>query len=135
MPLSERETLLNTHLEAMSGVPTAIQYENEKFNPPGANEVYLQVFHMPLEPVTLTLSGSHVETALMQINILSPLGRHKREAAQLAGDIRSHFVWNTPFVGTGETTRIKRMPHVAAGYSTGERWLIPVTIRLETLPS
>jgi hypothetical protein len=131
----EREDLINTYLELLSGIPTPIQYENARFELPALSEVYLQVWYFPPSPERVTHSGSHLERWSAQINVLGALARNSRAADVLAEQLQAHFVSDTTFAGTGEKTRVRSKPSIVRGYSNGKRWIIPVLVQLETLPT
>jgi len=132
MGIGERKTLINALFETIVD-PSLIQYENEQFTPPAG--FYCRVNYFPNPPARVTFGGSHFERWNLQITLFDQLARHVRDIEARAELIQTTFAADTVFNGTGEKTRVMYTPTIVGGYPGKARWIVPVDIRFETVPT
>lgn len=132
MGITERKSLINTLIETVID-KSLIQYENEQFQPPSG--FYCRVNYNPAPPLRVTHGGGHIERMTVSFALFTDLARHVRDVEARAELIQTTFAADTSFAGTGENTRVMSKPQIVAGYPGKTRWIIPVDIRFETLPT
>ena len=134
MSLKEQQSLLATHLETLSGIPSAIDYPDSQFTPPDDGSTFLRVRFIPSQPRRIGLTPTSINTSEYSILVMAPAKRTQSDAL-LAEAIRDHFPADLIFEGTGENTRVQVEPTIWQGYDDTKRarWVIPVSVYLETL--
>ena len=123
---------LDTHLAAMAGAPT-LTFEGDDFTPvPGVT--YAAVALMPRRPANPTLSERLQDNGgIYQIGLKFPRGTDTGTMDALADALQLHFAAGTVLTAGIISVRIEGTPAIAGGFETGDRWMVPVSIRYRCL--
>ena len=123
---------LDTHLSWMDCAPPLV-WEGQDYTPtPGTT--YAKVDLMPRRPANPTLDERTQDNGgIYQIGLYFPRGTETGRMAALAGEIQTHFAAGTLLTAGIITVRIDGTPAIAAGFPTGDRWLVPVSIRYRSI--
>jgi len=123
---------LDTHLAAMASVPP-IAFEGEDYAPV-AGTTYAKADLLPRSPDNPTLSERLQDNGgVYQIGLYFPRGTSTGVMDALAGAVQTHFAASTSLAAGIITVRIEGTPAIAAGFPTGDRWLVPVSIRYRSI--
>ena len=123
---------LDTHLAAMPDVPP-IAWEGEDYTPV-AGTTYAKVDLLPRTPGNPTLTEQLQDNGgIYQIGLYFPRGTETGTMDALAGAVQSHFAASTSLTTGIIGVRIEGTPAIAAGLPTGDRWLVPVSVRYRSI--
>ncbi len=123
---------LDTHLAVMPNLPP-IAWEGEDFDPV-AGTTYAKVSLLPRYPDNPTLSERLQDNGgIYQISLYFPRGTETGDMDALAGTVQTHFAAGTALAAGIINVRIEGTPAIAAGFPTGDRWLVPVSIRYRSI--
>lgn len=123
---------LDTHLAAMPGLPP-IAWEGESYAPV-TGVTYAKVDLMPRFPDNPTLSERLQDNGgIYQIGLYFPRGTETGDMDALVGTVQTHFAAGTSLAAGIINVRIEGTPAISAGFPTGDRWLVPVSIRYRSI--
>jgi len=123
---------LDTHLANMPS-PPPIAWEGEDYVPV-AGTTYAKVDLLPRRPANPTLTEQLQDNGgVYQISLYFPRGTSTGDMDALAGAVQSHFAAGTSLTAGIIGVRIEGTPAIAAGLPTGDRWLVPVSIRYRSI--
>lgn len=123
---------LDTRLATMPGLPP-IAYEGDNYAPV-AEVTYAKADLMPRRPANPTLDEQTQDNGgVYQISLYFPRGTDTGTMDALAGAIQTHFAAGTRLTAGIISLRIEGTPAISAGFPTGDRWLVPVSIRYRSI--
>lgn len=123
---------LDTRLETTPGMPEIV-YEGEDYAPV-AETPYAKVDLLPRRPANPTLDEQTQDHGgVYQISLYFPRGADTGTMDALAGAVQTHFAAGTRLTAGIISLRIEGTPAIAAGFPTGDRWLVPVSIRYRSI--
>ena len=120
---------LETALAAMTPA-VATAWENVPFTPPAASVPYQAAFLIPAEPDNAEYGAAHTEQAIFQVSLFYPLQVGPAAAAARAEMLRTLFKRGASFTSSGVTVKVTRTPEVSQGTVDGDRWFLPVKVRI-----
>lgn len=120
---------LETALAAMSPA-VATAWENVPFNPPAASIPYQAAFLLPAAPDNAEYGSAHREQALFQVSLFYPLQAGSAAAAARAELLRTTFKRGATFTSSGVKVVVTDTPEVSQGTVDGDRWFLPVKVRV-----
>lgn len=123
---------LDTHLSTAPDLPP-VAFENSNFEPvPG--QTYAEAYLMPRNPANPTLGLQMQDLGgVYQISLYFPRGADTGEMDNLAGALQNHFYAGLILHAATMRVLIERTPAIAAGMPSGDRWLVPVSVRYRCL--
>lgn len=123
---------LDTRLSTMPGLPP-IAWEGEDYAPV-AETTYAKVNLLPRRPANPTLTEQRQDNGgVYQISLYFPRGAETGAMDALAGAVQLHFAASTSLSAGIINVRIEGTPAIAAGFPTGDRWLVPVSVRYRSI--
>lgn len=130
--LQKIRAALDTHLTNWLSVPE-IAWEGEDFTPtPGA--LYAAVNLLPRQTDNPTLSERlRDDGGIYQVALYFPRGSPTATCDIISGGLVSHFEAGTVLQAGIIKVRIEGTPAIAPGLPTGDRWLVPVSIRYRSI--
>lgn len=120
---------LETALAAMSPA-LATAWENVPFTPPVPTVPYQAVYLIPAPPDNEEYGSAHVEQAIFQVSLFYPLKDGSGAAAARAEALRTTFKRGATFTSSGVKVVTTRTPEVGQGTVDGDRWFLPVKVRV-----
>lgn len=120
---------LETALAAMSPA-LATAWENVPFTPPAAAVPYQAAYLIPAAPDNAEFGSAHFEQGIFQVSLFYPLQAGSNAAAARAEMLRALFKRGASFTSSGVTVTVDRTPEVSQGTVDGDRWFLPVKIRV-----
>jgi hypothetical protein len=123
---------LDTRLSTLPGLPP-VAWEGEDYAPV-QGVTYAKVALLPRTPSNRTLTEQLQDNGgVYQIGLYFPRGTPTGTMDALAGTIQQHFAAGTSLSAGIIGVRIEGTPAIAAGFPTGDRWLVPVSIRYRSI--
>ena len=122
---------LETALAAMSPA-VATTWENVPFAPPSLPTPYQAAFLIPAPPENDEYGPSHTEQAIFQVSLFYPLQAGSAAAVAQAEALRTLFKRGASFISSGARVVVMRTPEVSQGTVDGDRWFLPVKIRVSS---
>lgn len=117
---------LDKKLTALGAFATV--HENEVYAPITGTP-YQESYLLPANPDNSTLGQSHyLEIGIFQVSLKYPPGKGPVEAQARAEAIKAHFKRGTTLVESGVQVLITETPAIAAGFMSGDRYVVPVSI-------
>lgn len=117
--------------------PVPVAWEDKKFTPPGAGQMWIEPQHMPNRPDELFLSYDEngLAQGLFQVTVnqekkTGDWPYDKAAALHLAGQVCGHFAQGT-YISTESgdvVVRVYRQPWASTPMKEGDRLVTPVTI-------
>lgn len=127
--LAIRRALL-THLAAMTpDLPTAV--ENETFTPPAADLPYQRASLLPAEPRNPEQGGFIQRQGVFSVVLAYPEAMGAGPGQERAEAVEAHFPRNLTLGWSGLSVKVRYTPTIAPGFSEGDRYMIPVSIRYD----
>lgn len=107
--------------------------EGEDYTP-DVDTPYQEVYLLPRRTNNPTLTERlRDDGGVYQISLKFPRGTDTRTADLRAGEVVAHFPAGLVLVSGIIRVRIEGTPAIAAGMPSGDRWLVPVSIRYRCL--
>lgn len=129
MSLVSFRAALETALAAM--LPAlATAWENVSFTPPSPAVAYQAAYLLPAPPDNLEYGKAHFEQAIFQVSLFYPLQDGSGAAAARAEMLRTLFHRGASFTSSGVTVTVDKTPEVSQGTVDGDRWFLPVKVRV-----
>jgi len=122
---------LETALAAMTPA-LATAWENVPFSPPTASVPYQAAYLLPSTPDNEEFGSAHVEQAIFQVSLYYPLQAGAAAAATRAEALRSLFKRGASFTRSGVVVKVTHTPEVSQGTVDGDRWFLPVKVRVSS---
>jgi hypothetical protein len=135
--LTNIRTALDTRLLSTPGgiasALTAWDNKGPKTTPTTA-QPYQVVSLLPATPDNPTLTEeTAIHTGVYQVLLMFPPGVGPLPAGTLTQAIAGHFPAGLSLTHNGQKVRIRGTPHIAAGYQSGERYAVPISIRYNAI--
>jgi len=128
----EIRAALDQWLTGMPGLPD-VAWENSDFAPV-AGQTYAEVYLLPRAPDNPTLSQRlRDDGGVYQISLKFPRNTDTATCDNLAGAVQSRFYAGLILQGATIKVQIERTPTISAGLPSGDRWLVPVSVRYRSL--
>lgn len=101
---------------------------------PTAAQAYQEVTLLPARPDNPTIDeATQIHNGIYQVLLRFPVGKTSLPAETVANAIAAHFPAGLQLTYGGQTVRIRGTPAIGAGYLSGERYCVPVSIRYNSI--
>lgn len=123
---------LDTRLSTWADLPP-VAWEGQDFAPTDG-VTYAAVNLLPNRPDNPTLTESLIDAGgVYQVSLYFPRGADTGVIDALAGSLVAHFTAGLSLVAATIRVRVVGTPAITAGIPTGDRWLVPVSVRYRCL--
>lgn len=128
---------LDTRLLSVPGgiSPTWTAWDNKGLkSAPTTTTIYQTVSLLPARPDNPTLDEKmQIHSGIYQVLLMLPANASTLTGETLAQAIVDHFPAGLALTYSGQTVRIRGTPEIAAGYQSGDRYAIPVSVRYNSI--
>ena len=101
---------------------------------PTASQPYQVVSLLPARPDNPTLDeATQIHNGIYQVLLMFPTTKGPLPADTAASAIASHFNAGLELTYGGQKLRIRGTPAIGAGYLSGERYCLPISIRYNSI--
>lgn len=101
---------------------------------PTTTQPYQVVSLLPARPDNPTLTEeTTIHAGIYQVLLMFPPNAGPLPAETLAQSIASHFYAGLALTHSSQKVRIRGTPAIAAGYQSGERYAVPISIRYNSI--
>ena len=137
MSITNIRTALDTRLLSVLGgiSSTWTAWDNKALKTaPTASIIYQIVSLLPARPDNPTLDEqTQIHAGIYQVLLMLPANASSLPGETLAQAISDHFYAGLALSYGGQTVRIRGTPIIAAGYQTGDRYAIPISVRYNSI--
>ena len=101
---------------------------------PTAAQAYQVVSLLPAKPDNPTLDeATQIHNGIYQVLLMFPTTKGSLPAETVANAIAAHFYAGLELAHGGQKVRIRGTPAIGAGYLSGERYCMPISIRYNSI--
>jgi len=137
MSITKIRTALDTRLLSVPGGINAAwtAWDNKALKTaPTASTIYQIVSLLPARPDNPTLDEqTQIHAGIYQVLLMMPANSSSLAGETLAQAIVDHFYAGLSLAYGGQTVRVRGTPVIAAGYQTGDRYAIPISVRYNSI--
>jgi len=130
------QTALFTRVESLSISPSVpVSMPNIDFPSSGeVPETYIRVNHLPNDNQRFAAKngGTNRFLGILQLTVVTPLGKGEALAVRIAGAIADHFSSGLALYSEGVKVTIMDRPSIAPGFKSDDvSWDVPVSIKYD----
>ena len=137
MSITNIRTALDTRLlSTPGGISASLTAWDNKgtATAPTASQPYQVVSLLPAKPDNPTLDeATQIHNGIYQVLLMFPTTKGPLSADTAASAIANHFNAGLELTYGGQKVRIRGTPAIAAGYLSGERYCVPVSVRYNSI--
>ena len=133
------EILMSRVATQSTGLPVVypgLVYPDESRGETRAQD-YILVSHTPNRPERGGINpedrGSHKFRGFLTLSVMTRIGVGNSEAAELSGELISHFPADLRLSDGEVILRVVQEPYATQGYRDGDRWRTPVVVEYDTI--